>query len=60
MCGRFTFEHEWPAFVGLYDLPWDEERGRNTAARYNIVPTRCNQRQGSLLGADRGSRYQAD
>jgi putative SOS response-associated peptidase YedK len=39
MCGRFTFEHEWPAFVDLYDLPWDSERGRNTAARFNIAPT---------------------
>ncbi len=39
MCGRFTFEHEWPAFVDLYDLPWDVERGRNTAARFNIAPT---------------------
>jgi putative SOS response-associated peptidase YedK len=39
MCGRFTFEHEWPAFVDLYDLPWDVERGRNTEARFNIAPT---------------------
>lgn len=39
MCGRFTFEHEWPAFVDLYDLPWDQERGRNTQARFNIAPT---------------------
>ncbi|TAW65997.1 SOS response-associated peptidase [Rhizobium ruizarguesonis] len=39
MCGRFTFEHEWPAFIDLYDLPWDVERGRNTAARFNIAPT---------------------
>ncbi len=39
MCGRFTFEHEWLAFVDLYDLPWDAERGRNTQARYNIAPT---------------------
>jgi hypothetical protein len=31
MWGRFTFEHEWPAFADLYDLPWDVERGRNTA-----------------------------
>jgi putative SOS response-associated peptidase YedK len=39
MCGRFTFEHVWRAFVDLYDLPWDEERGRNTQARFNIAPT---------------------
>ncbi|WP_183830399.1 SOS response-associated peptidase [Aliirhizobium cellulosilyticum] len=39
MCGRFTFEHEWPAFTDLYDLPWDQERGRNTQARFNISPT---------------------
>jgi putative SOS response-associated peptidase YedK len=39
MCGRFTFEHEWPAFIDLYDLPWDVERGRNTASRFNIAPT---------------------
>ena len=39
MCGRFTFEHEWPAFIDLYDLAWDVERGRNTAARFNIAPT---------------------
>ncbi|TBD47091.1 SOS response-associated peptidase [Rhizobium ruizarguesonis] len=39
MCGRFSFEHEWPAFVDLYDLPWDVERGRNTRARFNIAPT---------------------
>jgi putative SOS response-associated peptidase YedK len=39
MCGRFTLEHEWPAFVDLYDLPWDVERGRNTDARFNIAPT---------------------
>ncbi len=39
MCGRFTFEHEWPAFVDLYDLPWQVERGRNTEARFNIAPT---------------------
>lgn len=39
MCGRFTFEHEWPAFVDLYNLAWDTERGRNTQARYNIAPT---------------------
>lgn len=39
MCGRFTLEHHWPAFIDLYDLPWDEERGRNTEARFNIAPT---------------------
>ena len=39
MCGRFTFEHEWPAFVDLYEFPWDVERGRNTEARFNIAPT---------------------
>lgn len=39
MCGRFTFEHEWPAFIDLYDLPWQAERGRNTEARFNIAPT---------------------
>lgn len=39
MCGRFTLEHEWPAFTDLYDLPWDQERGRNTQARFNIAPT---------------------
>jgi len=38
MCGRFTFEHEWPAFLDLYHLP-AEERGRNTQARFNIAPT---------------------
>ncbi|MFS2154544.1 MULTISPECIES: SOS response-associated peptidase [unclassified Rhizobium] len=39
MCGRFTFEHEWSAFFDLYNLPWVSERGRNTAARFNIAPT---------------------
>lgn len=39
MCGRFSFEHEWPAFIDLYDLPWEIERGRNTAARFNVAPT---------------------
>jgi len=39
MCGRFSLEHEWPAFKDMFDLPWDEERGRNTQARYNIAPT---------------------
>ncbi|MGF9565087.1 SOS response-associated peptidase [Neorhizobium sp. BT27B] len=39
MCGRFTFDHEWPAFSKLFDLDWDQERGRNTQARYNIAPT---------------------
>lgn len=39
MCGRFTLEHEWPAFIDLYDLPWDVERGRNTDVRHNIAPT---------------------
>ncbi|MGO7788385.1 SOS response-associated peptidase family protein [Rhizobium ruizarguesonis] len=39
MCGRFTFEQEWPAFIDLFDLPWNEERGRNMATRFNIAPT---------------------
>lgn len=39
MCGIFPFEHEWPAFIDLYDLPWETERGRNTAARFSIAPT---------------------
>ncbi len=39
MCGRFTFEHEWPVFLDLYDLDPAQERGRNTQARYNIAPT---------------------
>ncbi len=39
MCGRFVLEHEWAAFVDLYDLPWNEERGRNTQVRWNIAPT---------------------
>lgn len=39
MCGRFVLQHEWPAFKDMLDLPWDEERGRNTQARYNISPT---------------------
>ncbi|MEB2846645.1 SOS response-associated peptidase [Endobacterium cereale] len=39
MCGRFTFEQDWPAFLHLYELDCDKERGRNTAARYNIAPT---------------------
>lgn len=39
MCGRFTFDHEWPAFSKLFDLNWERERGRNTQARYNIAPT---------------------
>lgn len=34
---KFTFEHEWPAFLDLYQLP-AEERGRNTQARVNIAP----------------------
>jgi hypothetical protein len=38
MCGRFTFEYEWPAFIHLYDLSWQSERGRNTEARF-IAPT---------------------
>ncbi|MBW9089732.1 SOS response-associated peptidase [Rhizobium wenxiniae] len=39
MCGRFTFEHEWPAFLDLYELDSAQERGRNTQARYNIAPS---------------------
>lgn len=39
MYARCTFEHEWPAFIDLYDLRWHEERGRNTSARFNISPT---------------------
>ncbi|WJH38693.1 SOS response-associated peptidase (plasmid) [Aliirhizobium terrae] len=39
MCGRFTFEHEWPAFLDLYDLDLAQERGRNTQPRYDISPT---------------------
>lgn len=39
MCGRFTFEHEWPAFLDRYELDSAQERGRNTQARYNISPT---------------------
>lgn len=39
MCGRFVLEQEWPAFTDLFDLAWDQERGRNTRARYNIAPT---------------------
>lgn len=39
MCGRITFQHEWPAFRDLYDLNWEVERGRNTQARFNIAPT---------------------
>jgi putative SOS response-associated peptidase YedK len=39
MCGRFVLEHEWAAFTDLCDLPWNEERGRNTQARWNIAPT---------------------
>lgn len=39
MCGRFVLEHPWPEFADLYDLVWDEERGRNTQPRWNIAPT---------------------
>jgi len=24
MCGRFAFEHEWPALLDLYELPVEE------------------------------------
>lgn len=57
MCGRFTFEHEWPAFIDLYDLPWETERGRNTEARFNIAPTQSvlmvhNDRDGSQVAEE--------
>lgn len=39
MCGRFAFDHEWPAFSRMFDLDWDQERGRNAQARSNIAPT---------------------
>lgn len=38
MCGRFTRFHNWADIHRMYRLK-DAERGRNMAARYNIVPT---------------------
>lgn len=38
MCGRFTRFHNWADIHRMYRLT-DAERGRNTAARYNIAPT---------------------